>query len=347
VAEAARRSTASGVARGAHHGRGSAPTSHGTAGTNGPDGPAGAGPPSRPHPTDAAPSAEAQPCPDEHRERCGPVHWRWLEWPGPRADAPLLLLLHGTGASAESWSALGPRLARHWHVVAPDLPGHAGTEVETGHGLTLPFMASELARLAARRAWHPRWLVGHSAGAAIAVWGVLDGAFRPDAVIALNGALLPLDGPVGRWFSPLARALVLQPLVPQLFAWHAQVPGVVERLLQGTGSRLTPAAVRRYRRLVTDARHAGGALRMMAAWDLAPLQAALPGLRVPLHLVIGEGDRMLPPGHAERVQRRLPAARLHRLPRLGHLAHEEDPEAVAALIERLVATAAPALGSAA
>ncbi|MFN5166647.1 MAG: alpha/beta fold hydrolase BchO [Pseudomonadota bacterium] len=278
--------------------------------------------------------------PFEHRERGGPVRWRWLEWPGPRADAPLALLLHGTGASAESWSALGPRLARRWRVVAPDLPGHAQSAVEHGRELSLPFMARALAGLAADHGWRPQWLVGHSAGAAIALQTVLDGAFAPQGVIALNGALLPLDGPVGRWFSPLARALALQPLVPHLFSWHAHVPGVVERLLYGTGSRLPPSAVQRYRRLVTDPGHAGGALRMMAAWDLGTLEAALPSLRVPLHLVVGEADRMLPPAHAERVRGALRSAQVHRLPGLGHLAHEEDAEAVAALIERLAGPAA-------
>ena len=268
------------------------------------------------------------------------MRWRWLEWPGPRADAPLALLLHGTGASAESWSALGPRLARRWRVVAPDLPGHAQSAVEHGRELSLPFMARALAGLAADHGWRPQWLVGHSAGAAIALQTVLDGAFAPQGVIALNGALLPLDGPVGRWFSPLARALALQPLVPHLFSWHAHVPGVVERLLYGTGSRLPPSAVQRYRRLVTDPGHAGGALRMMAAWDLGTLETALPSLRVPLHLVVGEADRMLPPAHAERVRGALRSAQVHRLPGLGHLAHEEDAEAVAALIERLAGPAA-------
>jgi magnesium chelatase accessory protein len=290
--------------------------------------------------TAAATPAAAQ----EHHERIGAVRWRWLEWPGPAPDAPIALLLHGTGSSAGSWLALAPLLARRWHVVAPDLPGHAGSTVAPGHPLTLPFMAQSLAALATARGWPQRvqWLVGHSAGAAIALQAVLDGTFAPSAgfggVVSLNGALLPLNGPVGRWFSPLARALAMQPLVPHLFAWHAQVPGVVERLLQGTGSRLPPAEVQHYRRLVTDAGHAAGALRMMAAWELEPLEAALPTLAtrgVPLHLVVAEGDRMVPPSHAERVRALAPGARLHRLPALGHLAHEEDAAAVAALIERL------------
>jgi len=40
----------------------------------------------------------------------------------------------------------------------------------------------------------------------------------------------------------------------------------------------------------------------------------------------------VPPAQAERVRARLPSARILRLPGLGHLAHEERPEALAALI---------------
>ena len=39
-------------------------------------------------------------------------------------SGPVLLLLHGTGASSHSWRDLAPRLARHFTVLAPDLPGH-------------------------------------------------------------------------------------------------------------------------------------------------------------------------------------------------------------------------------
>jgi magnesium chelatase accessory protein len=48
--------------------------------------------------------------------------------------------------------------------------------------------------------------------------------------------------------------------------------------------------------------------------------------------VTGERDGMIPPREAEKVQALLPRAELRRLPGLGHLAHEEAPAVVAALI---------------
>ena len=44
---------------------------------------------------------------------------------------PVLLMLHGTGASTHTWRALMPELAKHYTIVAPDLPGHGFTGAPT------------------------------------------------------------------------------------------------------------------------------------------------------------------------------------------------------------------------
>lgn len=266
---------------------------------------------------------------------------RWFvqQWLAPAPGAPELLLIHGTGASSHSWRDLAPLLARHAGVTAIDLPGHGFSAPARGDGATLPAMACGVRALLVAMGARPSVLVGHSAGAAIAVRMALDGAVGVRAVVSLNGALLPLHGLPGRFFSPLAKLLALNPLVPRLFAWRAADPVALQRLIESTGSTLDATGQALYRRLVTEPLHVAGALAMMARWDLQPLQAALPRLATPLHLVVGERDRTVPPSNSEQVQRLLPAAAtsLHRLPGLGHLAHEEQPQAVAALLLRLLA----------
>jgi magnesium chelatase accessory protein len=74
------------------------------------------------------------------------------------------------------------------------------------------------------------------------------------------------------------------------------------------------------------------ALRMMAGWDLRPLERDLPRLKQPLHLVVGSNDRAVRPSQARQVGALVPIADVIRLPGLGHLAHEERPDKVAALI---------------
>ena len=171
-------------------------------------------------------------------------------------------------------------------------------------------------------------LIGHSAGAAVAVRMALDDPSAPAAIISLNGALLPLHGLAGQLFSPLAKLLAAHRVVPRLFAWRADDEARVRRLVASTGSRIDDADIALYRRLVSDPAHVAGALAMMAHWDLRSLAAELPRLRAPLQLLAAEGDRTLPPTHARRVAALLPQAGLTVLPGLGHLAHEEAPQRV-------------------
>jgi magnesium chelatase accessory protein len=265
--------------------------------------------------------------------KLGALRWH-LQRLAPRSgsSAPQVLLIHGTGASCHSWRLLAPLLAERFEVIAPDLPGHAFTITPSRQALSLPAMARALAALLGAEQVRPDLVIGHSAGAAIAAQLCLDGHVAPQALLAINGAMLPLHGVAGQVFSPLARLLAANPLVPRLFAWQASRPVVLASLLEGTGSRLDSEGARLYGRLVADPGHARGALRMMAAWDLRALALALPRLPLPLHLLAGERDRTLPHDHARRIQRSVPGATLRVLPGLGHLAHEEDARAVMAAI---------------
>ncbi|MDB5656114.1 MAG: bchO [Tardiphaga sp.] len=245
---------------------------------------------------------------------------------------PQLLLLHGTGAATHSWRALMPLLAADFDVIAPDLPGHGFTSSPPPHRLSLPGMAADVAALLRQLDARPAIVVGHSAGAAILAQMCLDGAIAPQVLISLNGALLPFDGVAGQLLAPLAKLLAINPVVPRLFAWQAGSSGAVERLLHNTGSRIDAQGISYYRRLVRNPRHVGAALRMMANWNLAPLQRALPTLGTRLVLVAASNDRSIPPAVARRVGARVPGAVVEHVAGLGHLAHEEEPRMLAGLI---------------
>ncbi|MCE2908579.1 MAG: alpha/beta fold hydrolase [Burkholderiaceae bacterium] len=280
-----------------------------------------------------------------HAERseqvaAGGLRWHVQRWPLPRPGASWLLLLHGTGASAHSFAALAPLLARDHGLVVPDLPGHAFTSRPRAAGLSLPGMAAGLGALLQVLGVAPSAVVGHSAGAAIGARMVLDGHARPARLVSLNGAWFPPGGTGGWWYAPMARLLAINPLAPALFSWHAARPATLERLLRGTGSRLDAAARARYARLAGDVDHVGAVIAMMAAWDLASLPRELPrlaALGTALHLVAAERDAAVPPQQAQALAAQVPGATVHRLPGLGHLAHEEAPREVAAVIEPLLA----------
>jgi len=271
-----------------------------------------------------------------HREQSRFVNAAAIRWHVQIAGkGPVLLMLHGTGASTHSWQGLLPLLARHFTVVAADLPGHGFTTRPAPERLSLPGMAWGVSALLRTLDLTPALAVGHSAGAAILCRMCLDGTIAPKALVSLNGALLPLAGLPGHFFAPLAKTLFSIPIVPLVFAWRAGDRATVARLLRGTGSVLPPSGLALYQRLLQSPGHVAAALGMMARWDLAPLVRDLPRLPSPIFLVVGGNDRAIPPAEADRLCRLLPSASKILLPGLGHLAHEERPDLVAAVIERI------------
>jgi len=260
------------------------------------------------------------------------AHMRWhVQIMG---DGPAILLLHGTGASTHSWGRLAPLLAEHFTVVAPDLPGHGFNSAVASNRLSLPGMARSLDRLLGTLEIEPALAVGHSAGAAISVRMCLEGYIAPRALVSLNGAFLPFDGLAGHLFPTMAKLLFLNPLAPRVFAWGASDRSRIEKLIKETGSAIDGTGVDLYQRLFRDRRHVAGALGMMANWNLDALNHDLSKLTAPLTLVVGTADKTVPPSTADEVRKVLPTATVNTLPGLGHLAHEESPEAVAEIILR-------------
>jgi len=254
-------------------------------------------------------------------------------------EGPQLLLLHGTGAATHSWRGLAPLLARHFAVIAPDLPGHGFTRSPSAHRLSLPGMASDVSQLLRTLDVKPAIVVGHSAGAAIAARMCLDGKIAPRLLVSLNGAFMPFGGVANHLFSPLAKLMVMNPLVPRVFAWQASSAGAVERLIQNTGSVIDPQGIALYRRLVRSPAHVAAALRMMANWRLEPLLHDLPRLGTALLLVAAANDRSISPDVARQVREIVSHGVIERLPGLGHLAHEEQPQLIADLVLRYAAQA--------
>ncbi len=266
---------------------------------------------------------------------------RWHVQYAPHRDpqAPTIVLLHGTGASTHSWRDVLPLLTDRCSVLALDFPGHAFSAMPAQHEFaslfSLPGMAAGVAQLLTQMGIVPHTVVGHSAGAAVACMLSLDSHLEPERLVSVNGALLPLDGLAGQFFSPLAKLLTKAPLVPELFSWRAAQPQVLQRLLDGTGSRLDEEGRALYRQLITNPSHSAGALSMMAHWDLHRFRARLPQLRTPLALVVGEGDLIVPPSvslRAARALQRQPMPGVVKLAGLGHLAHEESARQLAELI---------------
>ncbi|EKE76073.1 alpha/beta fold hydrolase BchO [Oceanibaculum indicum] len=267
----------------------------------------------------------------------GRLTWH-LQFHGP-ADAPLILLLHGTGASGHSWQRLVPLLAERYRLMIPDLPGHGFTTARGRTDLSLDGMAMALRALLDQLGLVPDTVIGHSAGGPIAI--VLSGMLDPPPrrVIGINGAYLPIRG--NRIFSPLAKALFANPLSAAAFALLTRATPLAGNLLASTGSRINRESSDIYRRLMRMPGHVQGALGMMAAWDLGTLDDRMRKLDMPLILIAARDDPMVPDNNSRHVAKLTPHARLILTGHGGHLLHESEPAQVCGWIEQAMAEPAP------
>ncbi|WP_308916228.1 alpha/beta fold hydrolase BchO [Jannaschia sp. LMIT008] len=260
-----------------------------------------------------------------HADRSRFVDARPYRWHVQQmGEGPDLLLLHGAGAATHSWRHLMPRLAERHRCTAVDLPGHGFTRAVAGRS-TLDAMTADLFALLDALDVAPAALIGHSAGAAIALNMARE---RPAPVASINGAFAMFDGLAGWLFPFMAKALAFNPLTVPFFTATAS-PARVGRILRATGSRIDPDTLDLYAALIGDRDHVAGTLAKMASWRLEALVRAAPGIDVPVLLLAGDRDGTVPARVSRDLASRLPDATLQVMPGLGHLLHEEAPDRAA------------------
>ncbi len=269
-----------------------------------------------------------------HRDRSAFVSAGGYAWHVQRmGEGPTAVLIHGTGAATHSWSALAPLLAAGHDVIAMDLPGHGFTRSEDGRRISLPNVATAIGALLKKLDVAPDLLVGHSAGAAIAARMALDGWAQPARIIGINAAVTPFVGAASILFPAMAKLMYLNPFTAPVLARSARDTARVERLIEQTGSLVPSEQVEAYAKVFRRAGHLSGTMAMMAFWDLESLYDDLPQLDVPMLFLAGERDRTIRPADGAAAARRVRNGLFMSLSDLGHLAHEEDADAVASEIK--------------
>lgn len=265
----------------------------------------------------------------EHSRR---IRFRPHDWHVQEVgDGPTLLLLHGAGATTHSWRDLVPRLSETHRIVALDLPGHGFTRIGARSRMGLERTAEDIAALCTAQDWTPKAILGHSAGAAVA----LDLASRlPEtpAVVGINAALDRFEGTAGWLFPVLAKLLALNPFTALAFSAGGARPDRARSVIRSTGSNLNDEGLALYSRLLSDRAHVDGTLQMMANWSTDGLLDRLPKIDNPTLLITGAKDTAVSPRVSDRASALLPNVQLHPLEGLGHLAHEEAPDLVCDLI---------------
>ncbi len=263
--------------------------------------------------------------------RVGHLEWHVQEIGSPKA--PVVLMVHGTGAATHSYRGLIPLLSSDHRVISMDLPGHGFTRGARADDLTLPGMARAVGALLKTLSVEPTMAVGHSAGVAVLLQLSLDGGLRSARIIGLNAALEPIRG--NALLQPLAKLLFFaNPLTARLVSFQARIGNMADNLLKATGSNIDQRGRDCYNILMRQTSHINGALGMMANWQLEPLVAQLGRLKSPVTLIAAADDPMVPARVSRDASKLIPFCVLEVTNHGGHLMHESDPQLVFELIER-------------
>jgi magnesium chelatase accessory protein len=266
-----------------------------------------------------------------------------LRWHVQEAGhGPVVLLLHGTAGSTHQWAGVIPRLTPHARVVAPDLPGHAFTHVPPAvdrerNVFSLAGMARAVAELCRAMNVQPDLIVGHSAGAAVALRLVLDGHLAPrSGVLGFNPALVPPPELYVSLVAPLLAPVVESRFVSGLAARLAGGTRLLDAMLDSSGSTLTPAQRATYRDLCRHEEHVAAAIAMMSRWDVHTLLRDAAALAVPFRALAGARDTWVPRGPLAASVARIPGATFEVVNDVGHLIPDEMPDVAANAILQML-----------
>lgn len=274
---------------------------------------------------------------DQSRQVMTAPH-RWHVQEG--GEGQTLLLLHGAGGSTHSFRDLIEHLQDTHHVIALDLPGQGYTQLGARHRCGLDPMAQDIEKLCIQQGWTPDAIIGHSAGAALALrlsQSLLSPRGQVPRVVGINPALDTFDGIAGVLFPAMAKMLAAIPFSASVFSATSSTPGRIQALIRGTGSELDAEGLQLYRRLVADRDHVDSTLLMMAQWSLNQLVRRLPEIEAETLFITGDRDGAVPPRVAEDAAKRMQRAKVINIAGRGHLVHEEVPQDIAGHILEFLA----------
>jgi pimeloyl-[acyl-carrier protein] methyl ester esterase len=232
---------------------------------------------------------------------------------------PDLVLLHGWGMNRAVWGGLPERLAQHYRVTLPELPGHGGSEYDAACPSLDHWVEACLDAAPERAAW-----IGWSLGGQIALRAALREPERVPALAVVAGTPCFVQGE--GWPHAMAEETLRQ-FAADLAADHRHT---LERFLalQVRGDREARATLRTLRHdLFERPDPVPAALR--AGLDLlqgVDLRSQLPALTCPVLWLLGARDTLVPASVAGEVAQLLPQARIEVVPQAAHAPFLSHPE---------------------
>jgi pimeloyl-ACP methyl ester carboxylesterase len=243
-----------------------------------------------------------------------------IVWRG--GSGPLLVLLHGAGDQAGTWSKVVPELKRHFQLVMPDLAGHGESDPAAG-ALSLGTLLTALEQVLDAMPWRdkPMVLAGNSLGAWMAMLYARRYPHRVTRVILIDGC-------------PIKEALEVNIM-----------PKDREEARRTVDAILDPSTPRRPDFVLDDlvrVSNSGPISRLLAAGveDMSKylLGDELASFQLPVDLIWGASDRLVPLDYAKQFQSRLPHCTLTVIERCGHAPQFERPREFTQVLLQILAS---------
>jgi pyruvate dehydrogenase E2 component (dihydrolipoamide acetyltransferase) len=259
----------------------------------------------------AAHAAEAEAAPEPETIDAGGRRLRYLAL-GEGEGVPIVFI-HGFGGDLNNWQFNQEALAHARATYALDLPGHGGSTKDLGSGSAdVGALAGAVVDFLDAKGIARAHLVGHSLGGAVALDLALNHADRVASITAICSAGLgpEINMDYSDGFMQARRRKQLQPVLEMLVADPAMVSReMIEDVLKFKRLDGVDAALNR---IVADT-FAGGQQALQLTNRLAEIT-------VPVQVIWGRHDRILPVAHSEGLPSNI---RVHVFDDAGHMAHME------------------------
>ena len=242
-----------------------------------------------------------------------------------------ILFVHGTGSSCHTWSDIIECLQDEFDVLLVDLPGHGFSRIPAPSQSSLQSVFNGLMELIEKIRFVPDLIVGHSAGAAIAVL-LSEKIKAKSGVICINAAFGEFPGLAGVMFPIFAKIIAVVPFSSDVLAGLSKNKERTEKLIANTGSKITRDRLDHYKVLFSKPNHVKGTLKLMAEWDLSEFLKNLKNCNSNINFLVGILDKTVPISVSKKWSQILPRTKYHEISGAGHLVHEEKPYEVSQII---------------
>lgn len=253
---------------------------------------------------------------------------------GPRG-APVLMLIHGSNASLHTWEPWATRLDRRYRVIRMDLPGHGLTGPSPTGDYRATAFAEVVERLRAKLGVDHIVLVGNSMGGGVAWHYTLAHPDHLRALVLVDSVGQPDPGGAT---APLAFRIARTPVLRNIAGAITPRSLIAESLPGAFGDpRYADAAmVDRYWELL---RYPGNRQATLDRFALPPDSGTpqqFASLKLPVLILWGEQDRLIPLSSAKWLQTHIPGSVLITYPGVGHVPMEEHADQSARDLDRFV-----------